>query len=153
MAEDFKKRGFFCSKQSSAWLTALPGRRRQALFISFFSCLQSGVISYLLNSNQLLHYWHRWLLVNIFLSEQCKLKDIQKRSRKTLEKTLGARWDRELKHLPWICPPIYCKVYFKVSSLSGVMINGFEKAFFSAAPPNKGFRINSHHPTSSLMDF
>lgn len=141
MAEDFKKRGFFWSKQSSAWLTALPGRRRQALFISFFSCLQSGVISYLLNSNQLLHYWHRWLLVNIFLSEQCKLKNIEKRSRKTLEKTLGARWDRELKHLPWICPPIYCKVYFKVSSLSGVMINGFEKAFFQLLLPTKDLEL------------
>lgn len=25
--------------------------------------------------------------------------------------------------------------------------------FFSAAPPNKGFRINSHHPAPSLMEF
>lgn len=78
-------------------------------------------------------------------------KNIEKRS----SKTLSARWDREFKHLPWICPPISCKVYFKLSSLFGVMINGFEKAFFffSVDPPNKGFRINSHHPTPSLMDF
>lgn len=123
--------GDFCSKWSFAWLMVLPGRRRQALLVLLFRCLQTGDTSYLFNSNHLLHFWHRRLHINVFLSEQHKLKNIENTFSKTLEKTLSVHWDTGFKYLTWICPPIYCKVYSKVSSLFWVMINGFEKAFFS----------------------
>lgn len=92
-----------------------------SFIVFFYSESYKLVTSYLLNSNHLLHFWHRWLHVDIFffirtMQTEKILKTHSVAHLRKLSMHVGYR-DSESKYLAGICPPIYCKAYFKVSSL------------------------------------